>query len=201
MTWPGLDLELIQVVGGGELRGGVSEAPPAMSRDLPGRTLQRVTLLLPDEARLTPPARVIVRGMEMRILGTQMPPEPGAGSLVTCELVNPDLPDLIAIGSLERGEYDSETGTYPDIFTKAWEGPANIEGGTPAVIDSGGERAPLDRVEISLPLAAPVTVGCIVKVLYARHPSVAGGVYTTAGEVDSSTSSLRTVIAYRAEVS
>lgn len=201
MTWadPTL-LETVTVVGPGTpLAAMVSERAPGRRDDDHGQTGQTISLLLPSGEQLDPPMRLLVRGRELRVLGTQQPPMPGEPSLVTCERVNLDLPDEVRVGTRTRGELNRVTNKYDWIFTQLWSGPANVEGAAPTLRDVGGERAPVDRVEIALPLDAAVRSGLVVEVLSARHPSLAGARYAMAGEVDSSTSALRRVVAYRQE--
>lgn len=194
------DLELIRdAVTGAQFRAAVNESRP---RELRGRTEQRVTLLLPGRTRLNPPTRLILPdGENVRVLGSQLGPSWDQTTLVTCTRVNPDLPDEVTISEAGERKLDVDTNRMVESLTELWRGEANINGDDPRVVDAAGERAPLDEVAITLPLGAPVKPGLIINVVSARHPSVLGARYRMAGEVDSSISDLRQVIAHRLEES
>ena len=195
--------QLVDVTTGVRFVGDIHEHRPqdgARAADR-GQTTQRVTLLLPNTQRLNPPTRLrLPDGTEVRVLGSQLGPSWDSTTLVTCERVNPDLPDEVSIGSLSRGQFDADTNKHAEVFSEHWRGEANITGTDPGVVDSAGERAPLDEVTITLPLTATVEPDLIVEVLASRHPSVRGYRYRMGGEIDSSTADLRRVIAYRLEV-
>ena len=175
----------------------VSEHAPTVTGDTGGQTAQRIKLLLPSGERLDPPLRLLLRGSELRVIGTQAPPLPGLPSIVTCERVNADLPDSIQIVELGDKILNEETGRLEATETVHWAGFAHIASGVPATVQAAGEDAPLDKVTITLPLAATVREGLKVRVVEARTPGIAGDDFTMSGEVLDSTGALRRVIAYR----
>lgn len=175
----------------------VSERAPSAATGRGGETVQVVKLLVPDGRRIDPPARLLVRGAEVRVLGTQAPPVPGGESLVTCERVNPDLPDD---GSLVRAGapvLDDGTGRLVVVETVLWSGPVHVASGVPSAVEAGGESGPLDKVTVTLPMSAPVANGDVLRVTLSRNPAVAAGDYRVEGEVLDSSSALRRVVAYR----
>lgn len=199
MTWAGLaDVEPITLVGSGlVLHMGVSEHAPTSQAATDGQTMQRFKLLSLDGERLVPPARVVVRDSEMRVLGTQAPPWAGAPSIVTCELVNPDLPDDVSILGPASKDLDDVTGRFTDNDTARWSGAAHVVTGVPATVESAGVDTPLDKATITLPLEAPYAEGLRVRIVTSRTPGVPGRDFVMSGEVLDSSASLRRVVCYR----
>ena len=197
MIWPGLSMEPVEdLTSGITFDAAVSESSRASQvAGRPGQTAQRITLLLPGEARLAPPTRLRLRGYVVRVLGTQMPPEPGAGALVSCELVNPDLPDVITLYR-EESSFDREANRSITVEHEIWAGEAHLSSGQPRVGDVGGELAPASEVIVTIPghVAADLD-GAWLRVDSAVAPSLRGLVLKIAGEVVDSTSSLRRLIA------
>lgn len=175
----------------------VAELAPSQTMEAGGQTSQNVALLLPSRERLDPPTRLLLRDSELRVLGTQIPPWSDAPAVVTCERVNPDLPDLVTVLDVTGRALDDETGRYVDIKTTLWSGSAHIVSGLPATVEAAGESAPLDKVTITLPLDAPYREGLRVHVDSARTPGVSGGDFGMSGEVLDSSAALRRVIGYR----
>ena len=175
----------------------VSEHAPTVAGDRGGQTVQRVKLLLYSGERLSPPMRLLLRGAELRIIGTQAPPFGGLPAIVTCERVNPDLPDRVTIVELGPQVLNETTGRLEATETTRWSGAAHIASGVPTMVESAGEDAPLDRVTVTLPLDAPAAEGLRVRVTDARTPGMAGDDFTISGEVLESTAALRRVVAYR----
>lgn len=202
MTWLGsIPLEPAVVVGSDPLvtmRVGVAELTPSeVSQRDTGQTRQSVSLLLPTRERLDPPTRLMVRGKELRVLGTQVGAWPTAPSVVTCERVNANLPDLLRIVSVGDRVLDPETARYTETETTLWEGAGHVVSGIPSTVDLAGEDAPLDRVTVTVPLAAPYAVGLRLEVVEARTPGLTGRHFTASGEVLDSDAELRRFIAYR----
>ena len=197
MAWAGAILEDVAVVDGATIQAAVMEDAPQEVAGTPGETVQRVTLLLPDGSRLSPPTRVLVRGAEVRVLGTQTPPWPGAPSLVACERVNLDLPDALSVVDPGTRTLDQETGRYAATAATLWSGYGHVSSGTPATVNTEGESAPLDRVTIALPLGASYSAGLEVHVSESRTPGLSGAVFRLSGEVLDSTAAVRRVIGYR----
>lgn len=193
-----VDLEPVTVVDDGTvLQMGVSEHAPSSQAGTPGQTMQRFQLLLPTRERLTPPTRLQVRGLELRVLGTQVAPWPDAPSIVTCELVNPDLPDDAQLIRTGDEVLDDTTGRFIAAETVLWSGGVHINSGVPATVEAAGVDAPLDKVTITMPLIAPYEAGLIVRVTSGRTPGVGGVDYRISGEVLDSSAALRRVVAYR----
>lgn len=202
MSWADLaDMEPAQILGvvPREVQVGVSEHQPSQTTtDSPGQTSQRVMLLVPSGERLDPPLRVVVRGAELRVMGTQSAPFVGAPSLVTCERVNPDLPDEVSLIEVTGPPVlDVVSGLYVAATATLWSGPAHVVSGVPSTVDAAGEDAPLDRVTATLPLAAPYKAGLSVDVTTSRTPGMVGAIFKLSGEVLDSGASLRRVIGYR----
>lgn len=167
--------------------------------DEEGETKQRVTILLDQQRRLSPPTRLrLPDGAEVRVLGSQIGPRWDPTTLVTCERVNADLPDAVELHRCTEtfDEVKNQIGVTTELL---WSGSAHIIGPDPQIIETAGERAPLDRVQVKLPLGAPIADGLLLHVVGSRHPSLSDASYQLAGEVDSSTAALRTVRAYRLE--
>ena len=196
-VWGGATLEAVVIVNGATIQAAVMESAPSAAEGDPGQTTQKVTLLLPDGSRLDPPVRVEARGAELRVLGTQTPPWPGAPSLVTCERVNLDLPDAVTIRNPGARVLNTATGRFDATPATLWSGMGNVVSGVPATITAEGETAPLDRVTITLPLAAPYAENLEAVVTAARTPALSGAVFRLSGEVVDSTSMARRVIGYR----
>ena len=177
---------------------GVSEQRPTQAQGQPGQVSQRVLLMIPSGDLLDPPLRLVVRGRELRVIGTQAPPFMDAPSLVTCERVSADLPDEVSIIE-ESGTpiFDVSTGEYVASVTILWTGPAHVVSGLPSTVDSAGEDSPLDKVTITLPLAAPYVDDLRVEVSASRVPGLVGANFRLSGEVLDSGASLRRVIGYR----
>ena len=197
MTWPGLHLEAVEDIGSGAtLRVGVSEVRPGQTGDQAGQSVQRVMLLLPSGERLTPPTRLRVRGLVMRVLGTQVPPIPGEGSLVTCELVNPDLPDAVHIYRPTTA-FDRASNRNATVETPIWTGEAHLKSGDPRMGVVGGEPAPPSAVTVSLPrdMAADLD-GAWLRVVDTSQPGLVGVPLKIAGDVTDSTSSLRVIVCH-----
>lgn len=193
------DLEVVEVLGEGRtVLASVSEHRPSQSAvGAPGQTLQRVMLLLPSGERLQPPVRIVARGLTMRVLGSQVGPVSGEPSIVTCELVNLDLPDSVQVSLPGARALDKATGRFVQSSAPLWAGEAHISSSAPAVADVAGEEAPVDRVTITLPLDAPYAAGHEVFVTATRAPGLGGAVFRLSGEVLDSTAATRRVIGYR----
>lgn len=202
MTWlSSIPLEPAVVVGSNPLvtlSVGVAELTPseASERDS-GQTRQSVALMLPTRARLDPPTRLLVRGDELRVLGTQVGAFPDAPSVVTCERVNPNLPDRVRLVSVGARTLDPVTALYTEVTTQVWTGDAHVVSGVPSTVDLEGEDAPLDRVTVTVPLSAPYAEGLRVEVTDSRVPGLVGRHFTASGEVLDSDAALRRFIAYR----
>lgn len=199
MTW--LDPVLSETVTRGDgtpLSALVSEHAPSAQAGSTGQTMQRIKLLVSGALSLLPPERITVRGVEVRVLGTQAPPMPGEAAIVTCERVNPDLPDDIKIIRLEEaGSLDDETGRFAPVEEELWEGAAHVVSGVPATVESAGADAPLDKVTVTTPLSAPYAAGLHIRIATTRTPGIPGADFVMSGEVLDSTADLRRVIAYR----
>lgn len=180
-----------------EMQAGVLEGDPRETVGRAGQTSQRVQLLVPSGARLDPPARLLVRGVELRVLGTKVPPWPGEPSIVACERVNVNLPDLLQLVSVGERELDPVSAQYVEVETVEWEGFGHVVSGVPPTVDLAGEDAPLDRVTVSVPLSAPYAAGLRVKVAQSRTPGLSGRYFTASGEVLDSDAELRRFVAYR----
>lgn len=189
--------ESVEIVGGGTMRAGVLEGDPRAAVGKPGQTAQRVQLLALDGRRLDPPARLVVRGSVVRVLGTQVPPWPGEPSIVTCERVNPNLPDRVRLVSVGARTLDPVTALYTEVTTQVWTGDAHVVSGVPSTVDLEGEDAPLDRVTVTVPLSAPYAEGLRVEVTDSRVPGLTGRHFTASGEVLDSDAALRRFVAYR----
>lgn len=181
------------------LQVGVSEARPSEAQQgIPGQTSQRVSLMIPSGDLLDPPLRLVVRGREVRVIGTQAPPFMGAPSLVTCERVNPDLPDEVTITEATGPPVlDVETGLYVAPVATLWSGPAYVTSGVPATVDVSGEVSPLDKVTIVIPPVAPYRADLRVEVTISRAPGLVGARFKLSGEVLDSGAALRRVVGYR----
>lgn len=192
MMWPGLHLELVEDLRTGRvLQVGVSEAGPSQATQRPGQTSQHVTLLLPVAERLAPPTRLMVRGLVMRVLGTQMPPEPGAGALVLCELINPDLPDRAVIYR-PAVTFDRATNKNTVTETVLWAGEAHFASGDPRISDSGGELAPDSTVVVTLPIDVDIDVDdAWIRATTTSEPALRGATLKVAGEIFDSSLPLR----------
>lgn len=175
----------------------IAELAPSQTVEAGGQTNQSVSLLLPSRERLVPPVRLLVRGDELRVLGTQIPAFPSAPAVVTCERVNPDLSDAVLIVAPGQKVLDDETGRFIETEEQLWSGMAHISSGTPATVEAAGEGAPLDKVTITLPLDAPAREGLRVRPVSSRTPGVMGGDFGISGEVLDSSASLRKVVGYR----
>lgn len=202
MSWADLaDMENVQVLDGGSrvIQAGVLESAPSQAEvSSPGQVSQQVTLLLPSGERLNPPLRLMVDGSELRVVGTQAAPFPDAPSLVTCERINPNLPDEVTITE-ETGSavLDVDTGLYVTPASPIWSGAAHVVSGVPGVVEAGGEDAPLDKVTITVPLSAPYGDGFRMQVTSSRAPGLQGAAFKLSGEVLDSTASLRRMVGYR----
>lgn len=192
-------LETVQILGAEprEILAGVTDGSPAQTKSLPGQTDQVVTLLVNPDEQLWPPARVRVRGRECRVLGSQSVPWAGVGALITCEQVNPDLPDLVRISRRTKDELDVSTGRIQHVDEPVWSGPAHIVTGVPWVVESGGEETALDKATITLPNEAPYESGFVLRVTDARTPALVDVELTLMGEVLDSASDLYRVVGYR----
>lgn len=198
MGWGAIPTEPATVVGSSTvLDVAVAEASPSEARETGGELTQRISLLVPSRARLLPPARIVVRGDEMRVLGTQISPWPDAPSVVTCERINPDLPDDVTVLEVTGEALNDETGRIEQTTAPLWSGAAHITSGVPATVEAAGEDAPLEKVTITLPLAAPVKEGYRVRVVTARTPGVTGDDFEISGELLDSSGVLRRVVGYR----
>lgn len=202
MNWlASIPLEPVETLNPGTplaLRAGVAEAAPSQSMEVDGETRQRITLMLPSGEYLAPPMRLMVRGDMVRVLGTQRAAFKGAPSLVTCERVNPDLPDEVSLIEVTGPPVlDVTSGLYVAATVTLWSGPAHVVSGVPATVDAAGEDAPLDRVTVTLPMAAPYRAGLSVDVTTSRTPGLVGATFKLSGEVLDSGASLRRVIGYR----
>ena len=134
----------------------------------------------------------------MRVLGTQAPPWPGEPSLVSCELVNLDLPDSVQIMDPGARVLDPVTGRFTEATSEPlWSGAAHVESGVPPTLDVAGEVTPADRVTITLPVEAPYAAGRVLHVVTARTPGLASARFTLSGEVLDSSAGLRRVIGHR----
>ena len=190
-------LEDVEVLGEGRIvSAAVSERRPTPTV-MGGTIPQRFQLLLPSGERLDPPVRVAVRGLMLRVLGTQAPPFAGEPSLVTCERALLDLPDTVNIVAPGTRAMNTATGRFAEGGTAPWSGAAHVASGAPAAIDVAGEDAPLDRVTVTLPLDAPYAAGHEVHVASSRTPGLSGAVFRLSGEVLDSTADARRVIGYR----
>ena len=104
----------------------VSEHAPTVAGDRGGQTVQRVKLLLYSGERLSPPMRLLLRGAELRIIGTQVPPFGGLPAIVTCERINPDLPDLVIIIEVGEQVLNESTGRLEAAETPRWSGATSV---------------------------------------------------------------------------
>lgn len=175
----------------------VSEHAPSASLSTSGQTTQRVKLLLFSGVRVDPPTRLELRGGDLRVIGTQVAPFPALPSIITCERINPDLPDDVIILDLGDGTLNDETGRLEVSESPLWSGAAHISSGVPATVEAAGESAPLDKVTVTLPLDAPIREGVAIRVTQSRTPGIPGDDFIVSGEVLDSSGSLRRVIAYR----
>ena len=192
-----MNLETVSVVGGGSFLAAISERAPS-AQSAGGATAQRVMLLVPSGERLAPPALLEARGVRLRVLGTQAPPWPGEPSLVSCELVNPDLPDSVQIVDPGARVLDPATGRFTEAASgPLWSGMAHVESGVPPTLDVAGEVTPADRVTITLPVEAPYAAGRVLHVVTARTPGLASARFALSGEVLDSSAGLRRVIGHR----
>lgn len=188
--------EPVQVVGSDVvLQLGVSERAPQQAQS-GGQTVQRLQLLSPAGTRIAPPARLVVRGREVRVLGVQSPPYPGGMSLITVEQVNPDLPDGITILQIDGEALDDATGLLVRGGTELWQGPGHVGSGEPATADAGGVAEPVDKITLTVPLEAPYRKNLVVRVV-GRTPGMAGHDWVMSGEVLDSSASLRKIVCYR----
>lgn len=196
VNWPGLTVEPVKdLLTGLTFNAGVSESRPSEAAGFPGQTTQRIMLLLPGEARLQPPTRLRVRGLVVRVLGTQMPPEPGGGTLVTCQLVNPDLPDIIMIFRKDT-TFDRVTNKNVVVEVPIWTGDAHLISGDPRVGAVGGELAPASDVTVTIPGHVTADLDdAWLRVTSAVAPALRGLELKIAGEITDSTSPFRRLIA------
>jgi len=202
VSWADLvELEDAQILGDvpRTVQVGVSEhAPTQTTADSPGRTTQSVMLMVVDGERLDPPLRLLVRGSELRVLGTQVAPFTDGPSLVTCERVNPDLPDeVVVVEETGPAVLDVTDAVYVTPTATLWAGAAHIVSGVPSVVDSGGEDMPLDKVTITMPQDAPYREGLRVDVTTSRTPGLVGASFKLSGEILDSATTLRRVVGYR----
>lgn len=199
MMWDIADgLEVAEIVGTDRtLMVAVAERPASTAVGRSGVTEQRVELLLPEAERIVPPARLLVRDLELRVLGTQMPPWQDAPALITCQLVNPDLPDDVTFYRVVS-EFDPEANRHVDEESAVWSGACHVASGDPRLIDTAGELAPLERVTITCitPVVGVDLTGLWARVTHAVNPAVAGD-YKLVGEALDSTSRLRRFVAER----
>lgn len=191
-----LGLETAEVVGSPDVTYAVavSESAPTAQVGRSGEVAQRVTLLLPDAKRLTPPMRLRVRGLDLRVRATQMPPWPGEPALVTCELVNPDLPDEAVVFTIAKG-FNPEDNTVARAETSLWTGAVAIDASDPRLAVTAGELAPVGRATINTDMPASVDLNdAWLRILASPTPALVGTTYKLVGETSDSSTSMRRVI-------
>lgn len=190
--------EPAQIVGTEDaLEVGVLEGDPRETAGKPGQTSQRVQLLIPDARRLDPPMRLMVRGVEVRVLGSKMPPWPGEPSITICERVNPDFPDELVLYRVTEA-FDPETNRTEQAETEVWTGSGHVASGDPRLVETAEERAPLDRVVITCNtgLTGVELDDLWARVTHSVNPAVTG-VYKLTGESLDSSSRQRRFVAER----
>ena len=198
MTWDLAPAYLTATVmgGAGSYQVGVYERPPERSATEGATVTQPVRLLLPSGEVLAPPLRLMVDGMQLRVLGTQMAPIPGAPSLVSCVLVNPNLPDSGHLIRMGDPVDNPATNTLDRAETVIWSGDVHVSSGLPASVVTAGESLPLDKATIGLPITAPYEADLLLRVTSSTQPAVLGD-YKLSGELLDSDATVRRVIGYR----
>jgi hypothetical protein len=198
VSWVG-EVESVRVVGGDTFHAAVSERAVSEQAGRPGETGQRVMLAVYPARRIDPPTRLVVRGREVRVLGTQMPPWPDEPALVNCVVATPALPDDAVITDAPSDVLDVATGRLGVEGAVRWSGAVHVSSPAPATVEAAGEDAPLNRAVITLPLDAVYAPDMVLRVTGSRAPALIGARFVLSGELLDSDGEVRRIVGYRPE--